>query len=118
MYTPLTESVYVAAFTSAFAGMTASGRTLENVTPATYSAFASIAGAWARAFDQEWGFSETPPTDVQLAAISSFCEAAWQGRSPPNTAAANNFLTYTNQVLAIQAAISGADTWLAANVVL
>jgi len=114
MYVPLNTSVYNAAFTGAFSGMTASMRSLRNPNSNVYTPAAKAAGAWAEAFDTVWAGAHADSD--QLETIVSSSEGSWDGLSPANKPASFLAATYTIQVTAIIASITSASAYLAANV--
>jgi hypothetical protein len=105
-YTPNNQTVYMAAFTGAIAGMGSSNRTNVSDLSTTYDNLAVVAGAYAEEFDTTWGTQTTNPE--QIALIEKLSEAAWVNRFPSNTVPS----PYNTIVKGLIAIIVASDTYL------
>jgi hypothetical protein len=83
-YTPINANVYFAAYEGAYAGMAASGRVPLSSVPSNDAPWAELAGAYARAFDTQWGVVPATTSDVEN--MRGLSAGVWQERSPaPST---------------------------------
>ena len=106
MYSPNNSSVYTAVYTAALAAMNVSSRPFQakNVI-GYYTDLASVAGAFAQAYDTVWGNRLTNSLDIELASLA--VEALWETTSPPTSAVRSIPATYTdicNALIAMNAA--------------
>lgn len=79
-YAPINVDAYTNAYSGALAGMAISGWIIDP-TSADYSEVATIAGAFARAFDVVWN-SATALNWLQIQAIQSVCQEQFAGHAP------------------------------------
>jgi len=80
MYIPSNLDVFTAAYAGAIAGMGVSDRVPTSPVYADYAGLASVAGAFAQAFDT--AYAGYPVDGLSLATIQEVCETAWQSRAP------------------------------------
>lgn len=118
-YVPNNTLIFTAAFAGALAGMGASDRVPTDSNPADYAGLATVAGAFAQAFDTEWAAS--PSNVLNIQATQELCEVAWQDRSPGANPDENgnpspflNPATYTGLVKALIAIIRSGENYYAA----
>lgn len=78
MYKPQNITVYSAAFSGSFSGMTC-GKWLVSTDPTRYTTAAQVAEAYAEAFDTLWGTS--PPDTYQVLAIDNISKCVFAERS-------------------------------------
>jgi Pectate lyase superfamily protein len=104
-YTPTNLTVYTAAYSGAVSGLVASSRDLEDPLESAYTGFASIAGAFAAAFDTQWSISpDTTPNTLQVFVIEKTCKAVWESRSAivnPDTLNAGSFVSLCKAIIAL-----------------
>lgn len=98
-YYPNNQTIYVAVFSAALAGMASAGRVNTDPSPAVYADPSTIAGAFAQQFDTVWGGNLTTDLDVKLAAQETF--GFWEGRLGPADTTALDPLTYSETVNAL-----------------
>lgn len=79
-YAPINVDAYTNAYSGAIAGMAISGWIVDP-TSAEYSNVATIAGAFARAFDVVWN-SATALNWLQIQSIQSVCQEQFAGHAP------------------------------------
>lgn len=77
-YTPINPIIFTTAYSSALAGMNTSGRQMVNVSATT---FASVAGAFAQAFDTLWGDPSTP-NQLEVQSVEENVSAFFEDRQP------------------------------------
>ena len=84
MYSPQNLNIFLAAYAGTVAGMAVTNRVISDPVPAHYNNITSIAGAFAKSFDTEWGIR--PTTDLDVRMTEEECQSAWEDRSPSNAA--------------------------------
>jgi hypothetical protein len=118
-YTPNNSTVYLQAFSGAVAGLLGQSTPLTT-TRGQYTDTIDIAGAWAQAFDTEWGVA-TNPDAFEAAEILTFSNDLFQVLEPqPNTGttgagSSTNPTTYTATAAALMEVLTEAETYLAAS---
>jgi hypothetical protein len=106
-YTPINVSVYVAAFAGAVTAMSMSDRLIVSVNPANYDIQSAAAGAFAQAFDTQWGSRTT--TTLDLTAITQSAGQSYLLRTPSSSRVSD----YSKLVSAIIAAITSGENYFA-----
>lgn len=112
-YTCNSIEVFIAAFSGCLGGMTSGHGALESIAPAHYTRLTRTALTFAEAFDTE--YAVVLPNELQLADIESVCSESMNGRQP-GTPKALTTAFWGPTVKGIIAALSEADTIVAANV--
>lgn len=114
MYVPNNDAIFVAAYSGAMAGMGVNGGVPLDANSIDYAALATIAGAWAQAFDTSWGANPNSTLDAEMA--NSLSVEAWSARtpSPQNIVIYANPLNWIAQTNALVAQITAAETYFAA----
>lgn len=111
MYSPNNVNVYCAAFAGALSGLAAGplASGLASIRSSDYSNPTQVAGAFAQAFDTEWGLAAITQLDVEQ--IQSNCEQAMANRQPDD---AGQLLpsTWTDVVQSIIALVQEGDSYV------
>ena len=102
-YVPNNTQMFLAAFSSAVAGMGASGRLVSDPETADYDGLMQTAGAFAQSFDTEW--ADTPSNELTIEMAQQLCETTWQDRAPSIGAPFNEPSNYTQLSQALVAMI-------------
>ena len=79
-YSPINTQAFVNSYAGAIAGMAVSGWIVDP-TSIDYASVASIAGAFAQAFDLVWN-DATALNNLEVQAIQSVCQEEFKGRGP------------------------------------
>lgn len=111
-YTPVNLRVFLAAYSGAVSGMTASFRLQTSSNSATYTDIATIAGAFAQSFDTLYPGGTN---SLELYITQEICEAVWEARTPQGLGAGfNEPATYNNISRALFAIIQASVSYFAA----
>lgn len=111
-YTPLNAEIYTAAYSGALSGMAINGW-ITSASQSNYSLVASIAGAFAEAFDQTWGSFIT--VDVATINMVTKCCHSQLAKRSPGPGNYNQFLQRSNWTAAaagIRALVSRARAFI------
>lgn len=104
-FVPNSLPIFQAAFSGALAGMGASNRQPNDTdrTDPVNVGVALCAGAFAQAFDEQWGTSPTSQLDVE--STQEVCAAAWWGRAPqasvPTNVDPDSYLSLADALVAL-----------------
>lgn len=105
-YTPVTASVYFAAYEGAYAGMAASGRVPLSAAPSSDAPWATLAGAYAQALDTQWGLVPATTSDVEN--IRGCSAGVWSERTPVPSNATDGAAFYAPIVAGVIALVQEA----------
>lgn len=111
-YSPNNVNVFTAAYYGAITGMSASGRVLADTVAANYAAVAAVAGAFAQAFDTEWGSASA--NELDLGVIQFASQGVWMSRFPnARDIASFNPNTYLTLCAALKATVQASEAYFA-----
>ncbi len=108
-YSPKNLSIFTAAFSGALAGMGGSGRVPSSAVSSGYAGLASIAGAWAQAYDTAWGTGAASVLDTTSTRDLSY--SAWADRAPLAVAPFTTPATWTAECNALIAIVQAGETY-------
>lgn len=112
-YVPKQNSVYLAAFAGALAGMASSVGPVSSSTAGDYAFLAQVADAFAQSFDTEYG-TVNAGDEFQIELIAELCESVWSQRSVLPATTSTTPSSYTAECDALVALVVDGSTQLAA----
>jgi hypothetical protein len=111
-FTPANVNVYVAVFSGAIAGITATiGKPSNTTSPLTYALAASYAGGYAEVVDMLWDTTAT--TEADLEAFQSISESAWSELAPLSSMTSDPY-SWAAMATAMVNVITAAKTYYSA----
>ena len=112
-YTPINLTVYTAAYSGAIAGLAGSSRWLQDSVEADYAGFVTIAGTFAKGFDEAWEISPdtNPPDTLQVFVIEKTCKAVWESRYTSVNVTTLNAATFTQLAESIISIVLASESY-------
>lgn len=109
-YLPNNQSIFLAAFSGALAGMAAGGKVIVDPNSSDYDGLSSVAGAFAQAIDSAWGITDANQAEVD--SMEEACESSWQERTPQTVAPFNTPTNWSTLATAIVALVRSGNNYL------